>query len=109
MTQPDEPTLEIDNLMTKSEVAQMLGITETWLDSEIQAGNIAHLRLGKRKFIRFRRSHVAEYLAERERPMKSQHKEGGSHGEGGCPRCTARDASADGGIPGGSVETAPGL
>lgn len=83
-----DPTSE--PLLTKDEVASLLGVTTTWLDSEIQSGRISHLRLGRRKFIRFRREHISEYLAERERPAKIRYE--GETTDHVCSHC---DCSAD--------------
>lgn len=57
---------DLDRLYTKEEVCEMLGVKESWLNSEIQAGNMPHLRLGKKKFVRFRKSHIDQYLASKE-------------------------------------------
>lgn len=58
---------EISPLLTKEDVCRILGVKETWLNSEIQNGHIRHIRLGKKKFIRFREEHVHEYLESKER------------------------------------------
>ena len=58
---------EIEPLLYKEDVCKILGVTETWLNGEINAGNIPHMRLGKKKFIRFRKEHIEAYLASRER------------------------------------------
>lgn len=57
---------DIQPLLTKDDVCQILGVKESWLNAEIAAGNIPHLRLGKRKNIRFRPSHIEEYLRNKE-------------------------------------------
>lgn len=58
---------EVEPLLTKAEVAKILGVKESWLSNEIARGNFPHIRLGRRKYIRFRKSHVAKYLEDRER------------------------------------------
>lgn len=58
-------------LLTKEDVCQMLGMKESWLNSEIAAGKFPHLRLGKRKNIRFRMSHVETYLKNKEEETKA--------------------------------------
>jgi excisionase family DNA binding protein len=69
-------TDHIEPLYTKEQVAQMLGVKESWLNSEIQAGNIPHLRLGRKKFIRFTRAHIETYLASREHPVVRDEEDG---------------------------------
>jgi excisionase family DNA binding protein len=59
-------TENLEPLYTKEQVCQMLGVKESWLNTEIQNGRIPHLRLGKQKFIRFRQSHLDAYLESRE-------------------------------------------
>jgi excisionase family DNA binding protein len=59
-------TEDMTPLLTKEEVCQILGVKETWLNAEIAAGNIPHIRLGRKKFIRFRPDHIATYLASKE-------------------------------------------
>jgi excisionase family DNA binding protein len=61
----DGTVTNMDRLLTKEEVAELLGVKVTWLNSEIQAGRIPHLRLGSRKFIRFTREQVDEFLDSR--------------------------------------------
>lgn len=61
---------DIQPLLTKDDVCQILGVKESWLNAEIAAGNIPHLRLGKRKNIRFRPSHIEEYLNNKEEMAK---------------------------------------
>lgn len=55
-----------DRLLTKEEVCAMLGVKESWLNAEIQSGRMKHIRLGKRKFIRFRPEYITEYLEAKE-------------------------------------------
>lgn len=66
---------EFDSLLTKEDVCRILGVKESWLNSEIQAGNMPHLRLGKKKFVRFRASHIEEYLAGKEQPVNHHDRE----------------------------------
>ena len=63
---------ELDRLYTKEEVCQMLGVRESWLNTEIQNGNFPHIRLGKKKFVRFRKSHIDEYLDSKEHAEENQ-------------------------------------
>ena len=65
----EETFTDFEPLLTKEEVCQILGVKESWLNTEIQAGRIPHLRLGKKKFVRFTRANVLEYLESRERPI----------------------------------------
>lgn len=57
---------EVDTLLTKEDVCRILGVKEAWLNIEIQSGRMPHIRLGKKKMIRFRPSHLEEYLDTRE-------------------------------------------
>lgn len=57
---------EVETLLTKEDVCRVLGVTERWLNTEIAEGRMPHIRLGKKKMIRFRPSHIAEYLDTRE-------------------------------------------
>lgn len=59
-------TENVGPYLTKEEVCKILGVKESWLNAEIQAGNISHIRLGQKKFIRFRPEHVEEYVKSRE-------------------------------------------
>ena len=52
-------------LLTKEQVCEMLGVKESWLNAQIKEGNIQYIRLGKKKFVRFRPEHVAQFLDER--------------------------------------------
>jgi len=56
----------VPSLLTKQQVCELLGVKESWLNTEIQAGNIPHYRIGRKKFIRFSKEHVEEYLADKE-------------------------------------------
>lgn len=57
---------EVEALLTKEDVCRILGVKDWWLDDEIAAGRIPHIRLGKRKMIRFRPAHLKAYLDARE-------------------------------------------
>ena len=57
---------EVDTLLTKEDVCRILGVKEYWLDNEIASGRMPHIRLGKKKMIRFRPSHLEKYLGTRE-------------------------------------------
>lgn len=57
---------EVEALLTKEDVCRILGVKESWLNIEIQSGRMPHIRLGKKKMIRFRPSHLEEYLDTRE-------------------------------------------
>ena len=69
-TDPQDGTMHHMNtiapLLTKADVCEILGVKETWLNPEISAGKIPHIRLGKRKNIRFRPEHIEEYLKNKE-------------------------------------------
>jgi excisionase family DNA binding protein len=53
---------EIEQLLTKAQVAEILGVKESWLNTEIQAGRIPYRRLGSKKFVRFTRTDVERYI-----------------------------------------------
>ncbi len=57
---------EVDALLTKEDVCRILGVKESWLNIEIQSGRIPHIRLGKKKMVRFRPEHLNRYLESRE-------------------------------------------
>lgn len=57
---------DFEALLTKEDVCRILGVKESWLNIEIQSGRMPHIRLGKKKMIRFRPSHLEEYLDTRE-------------------------------------------
>lgn len=53
-------------LLTKEDVCKILGVRESWLNAQIQSGEMPHIRLGKKKFVRFRPEHIRAYLADKE-------------------------------------------
>lgn len=53
---------DFDALLTKEDVCRILGVKESWLNIEIQSGRIPHIRLGKKKMVRFRPQHLEAYL-----------------------------------------------
>ena len=57
---------DFDALLTKEDVCRILGVKESWLNIEIQTGRIPHIRLGKKKMVRFRPEHLDRYLDSRE-------------------------------------------
>jgi len=57
---------EVETLLTKEDICRILGVRESWLDAEIAAGRMPHIRLGKKKMVRFRPSHLEKYLDTRE-------------------------------------------
>lgn len=57
---------ELDALLTKEDVCRILGVKESWLNIEIQSGRIPHIRLGRKKIVRFRPEHLNRYLDSRE-------------------------------------------
>jgi excisionase family DNA binding protein len=57
---------DFDALLTKEDVCRILGVKESWLNIEIQSGRMPHIRLGKKKMVRFRPSHLEAYLDGRE-------------------------------------------
>jgi excisionase family DNA binding protein len=57
---------DFDALLTKEDVCKILGVKESWLNIEIQTGRIPHIRLGKKKMVRFRPEHLDRYLESRE-------------------------------------------
>lgn len=66
---------EYEALLTKEDVCRILGVKESWLNAEIQAGRMPHIRLGKKKFVRFRPQHLDEYLAGKEHQAQNGHEE----------------------------------
>lgn len=58
--------MDIETLLTKQDVCELLGVKESWLNTEIQAGNIPHYRIGKKKFVRFSQAHIDDYLSSKE-------------------------------------------
>jgi len=57
---------DFDALLTKEDVCRILGVKESWLNIEIQTRRIPHIRLGKKKMVRFRPEHLDRYLESRE-------------------------------------------
>jgi excisionase family DNA binding protein len=57
---------EFESLLTKEDVCRILGVKESWLNIEIQSGRMPHIRLGKKKMVRFRPAHLEAYLDGRE-------------------------------------------
>lgn len=53
-------------LLTKEQVCEMLGVKESWLNAQIKDGSIQHIRLGKKKFVRFRPEHIEAFLRDHE-------------------------------------------
>jgi len=51
-------------LLTASDVAALLGVSEDWIYSESRAGRIPHVKLGRN--VRFRRSSIDTWIAELE-------------------------------------------
>ena len=60
---------EYGNLLTKADVAEMLGMKESMITTLVSSGEMPHLRLGKRKFVRFTPDHVQQYLRSKEVPV----------------------------------------
>jgi excisionase family DNA binding protein len=54
-----------ENLLTAGELAERLGVPESWVRTEERAGRIPSVRLGK--YVRFKLSDVERTLAERSR------------------------------------------
>jgi excisionase family DNA binding protein len=61
----DESARDAGNLLTAGEVAERLGVPESWVRTEERAGRIPGVRLGK--YVRFKLSDVERTLAERSR------------------------------------------
>ena len=60
-------------LLTKEDVCRILGVKESWLNVEIQTGRIPHVRLGKKKIVRFRPEQVDAYLNSRVYVVEDKH------------------------------------
>jgi excisionase family DNA binding protein len=56
---------EAEKLLTAHELAECLGVPESWVRTEERAGRIPGVRLGK--YVRFKLSDVERALAERQR------------------------------------------
>lgn len=60
------------DLMTKADLAERLGVKESWISAEVAkytrtegAEGIPHLRLGGRKLVRFRQADIDQWLETR--------------------------------------------
>src|ERR1700730_15378213 len=58
-------TRDAEKLLTARELAERLGVPESWVRTEERAGRIPSVRLGK--YVRFKLSDVERTLAERSR------------------------------------------
>ena len=67
--QNEESETTYGNLLTKADVAEILGMKESMITSLVSSGDFPHLRLGKRKFVRFTPEHIQEYLRSKEVPL----------------------------------------
>lgn len=56
----------VPTLYDLDETAEMLRVSPTFLRSEVQAGNIRHMRFGSRKYIRFTEDQIKDYLIRKE-------------------------------------------
>ncbi len=72
MTGPEVVTEELDQalgdpfeMLTAGEVATWLRVTKDWVYTQTRAGRIPHVSLGR--YVRYRRSAVAEWVAQIER------------------------------------------
>lgn len=74
--------MNVEALLTKEDVCRILGVKESWLNTEIKEGRFPHIRLGKRKFIRFRPEHIEQYLATKEHNSNGAHPDPVDGGEG---------------------------
>jgi excisionase family DNA binding protein len=55
----------IEPLLTKEQVCEILGVKESWLNTEIQTGRFPHTRLGSMKHIRFTKAQVQDFIDSR--------------------------------------------
>lgn len=62
------PTRE-DLLLTRAEAAEMLGVTERWVQRAVGRGDFPHVKVGK--LVRVRRSDIDAYIAAQTRPATS--------------------------------------
>jgi excisionase family DNA binding protein len=62
---PGEHRLGADPLLTADEVAALLQVTKAWVYAQTRARRIPHVPLGR--YVRYRRSAVLQWIAERER------------------------------------------
>jgi len=60
-----ETARDVKNLLRAGELAERLGVPESWVRSEERAGRIPSVRLGK--YVRFKLRDVERTLAERSR------------------------------------------
>jgi excisionase family DNA binding protein len=63
--EPDEALGDPFELLTAEEVATWLRMTKAWVYAQTRANNIPYVPLGR--YVRYRRSAVAEWVAETER------------------------------------------
>ncbi len=61
-----ESARDAENLLAAGELAERLGVPESWVRTEERAGRIPSVRLGK--YVRFRLRDIERALAERKRP-----------------------------------------
>lgn len=52
-------------LLDADAVALMLGMSKDWIYSEVRAGRIPHVKLGR--YVRFRRDAIEDWIRESER------------------------------------------
>jgi excisionase family DNA binding protein len=60
-----ESARDAKNLLTAGELAERLGVPESWVRTEERAGRIPSVRLGR--YVRFKLSDVEQAFAERRR------------------------------------------
>lgn len=60
----EQPNLEEIELLTVAEVCALFKVTRDWVYDEVEADRMPHVHLG-RKHLRFFRSDLQQYLAER--------------------------------------------
>jgi excisionase family DNA binding protein len=60
-----ESARDAENLLAAGELAECLGVPESWVRTEERAGRIPSVRLGK--YVRFRLRDIERALAERKR------------------------------------------
>jgi excisionase family DNA binding protein len=67
---------DMESLLTKEDVCRILGVKESWLNTEIKEGRMPHIRLGKKKFVRFRPEHIQQYLDTKEHGANGDERNG---------------------------------
>jgi excisionase family DNA binding protein len=69
-TAPARDVAHDDPLLTKAEVADLLGVNELWVKRALALGYFSHIKVGR--LVRIRRSDVMAYIEEQRRSTTHQ-------------------------------------